>query len=58
VRCSRSLASGADPKVVQARLGHSTLDMTLGVYAHATGGGDRRLAEAVQALVGPSVASH
>jgi integrase len=41
------LEGGASPKAVQAILGHSTLDMTMKVYAKAT---DRSLRDAVNAL--------
>ena len=52
VHATIAVAAGADPKTVQARLGHSTLDLTLSVYAHAGTDGDKRLAEVVNALVG------
>lgn len=42
-----ALENGASPKAVQAMLGHSTLDMTMQVYAKAT---DRSKREAVNAL--------
>jgi len=45
VHASLAVAMGADPKTVQARLGHSTLDMTLGVYSHRAQDADRQLAE-------------
>ena len=41
------LEGGANPKAVQAILGHATLDMTMRIYAKAT---DRSLREAVNAL--------
>jgi integrase len=41
------LEGGANPKAVQAILGHRTLDMTMRVYAKAT---DRTLRDAVNAL--------
>ncbi len=36
---TQAIASGADPKSVQAILGHATLEMTLNLYAKATAGG-------------------
>ncbi len=36
---TQAIASGADPKSVQAILGHSTLEMTLNLYAKVTAGG-------------------
>lgn len=42
-----SLENGASPKAVQAILGHSTLDMTMRVYAKAT---DRAMRDAINAL--------
>lgn len=42
-----ALDGGANPKAVQAILGHSTLDMTMGVYAKAT---DRAKRETINAL--------
>ena len=46
VHASLAIADGADPKTVQARLGHASVHMTLGVYSHRVQGGDRRVAEA------------
>ncbi len=45
VHASLAVASGANPKTVQARLGHATLDTTLGVFSHVVRDNDRRLAE-------------
>ena len=42
-----TLENGASPKAIQAILGHSTLAMTMGVYAKAT---DRGKRDAVGAL--------
>jgi integrase/recombinase XerD len=42
-----SLEGGANPKAVQAMLGHSTLDMTMRVYAKST---DRSMRDATNAL--------
>jgi integrase len=46
------VASGLDAKAVQARLGHATLAMTLGLYAHHVGSGDQRAAQALQERYG------
>ena len=43
VHASLAIAGGGDPKAVQQRLGHSTVDETLRVYAHAMVGSDRRI---------------
>ena len=45
VHASMAVAAGADPKTVQNRLGHATLDMTLNVYSHRVEENDRRLAD-------------
>jgi hypothetical protein len=42
-----ALEGGANPKAVQAILGHSTLALTMGVYARAT---DRAKRDAISAL--------
>jgi integrase len=42
-----ALEGGANPKAVQAILGHSTLALTMGIYARAT---DRAKREAIGAL--------
>jgi integrase len=47
------VASGLDAKAVQARLGHATLSMTLGLYAHHVSSGDQRAANALQQTFGP-----
>jgi integrase len=31
------LAAGVHPKIVQERLGHSTITVTMGLYSHVTG---------------------
>jgi integrase len=41
------LASGVDVKTAQARLGHASPSVTLGIYARATAEGDRAAAEAI-----------
>jgi integrase len=47
-----ALASGIHPKVVQERLGHSSVKITLDRYSHLIDGMDREAAEAVAALIG------
>lgn len=46
--------AGADVKTAQARLGHSSSQMTLDVYARATVDADRSAADAVSAFLRPS----
>ena len=48
------VASGADVKTAQTRLGHSSSRMTLDVYARATGAADRNAADAVGDFLRPS----
>lgn len=50
-----ALASGINPKVVQERLGHSSISITLDRYSHLVEGMDRQAAEAVAALVTPNI---
>jgi integrase len=45
------LAAGVSPKVVSARLGHSSVSFTLDVYGHLLPGQDGEAARAVAALV-------
>ncbi|HEX6299048.1 MAG TPA: tyrosine-type recombinase/integrase [Acidimicrobiia bacterium] len=47
-----ALASGVHPKVVQERLGHSSIAITLDRYSHVIEGMDRDAAETVAALIG------
>ena len=47
------VASGIDPKTAQARLGHSSPQLTLGIYARVTADADRNAAERVGKLIGP-----
>jgi integrase len=47
---SLALQSGVHPKVVQERLGHSTIAVTLDIYSHVTPGLDAEAAETVAAL--------
>jgi len=46
-----ALSSGVHPKVVQERLGHSSISITLDRYSHVTEGMDRDAAETVAALI-------
>ena len=45
-----ALRAGVHPKVVQERLGHSSITVTLGIYSHVTYGLDLGVAEQVAAL--------
>lgn len=47
-----ALSSGVHPKVVQERLGHSSIAITLDRYSHVVEGMDRDAAETVAALIG------
>jgi integrase len=49
------VASNADPKVAQTRLGHADVRMTLGLYADVTPEADRLAADAVGAWLRPGV---
>jgi integrase len=57
VHATLAVASGVDAKTVQHRLGHSTLAMTLGVYAKATRAGDVLAARALDAVIETSPGS-
>lgn len=46
-----ALSSGVHPKVVQERLGHSSISITLDRYSHVIEGMDRDAAEQVAALI-------
>src|SRR5205814_6978619 len=46
-----ALRAGVHPKVVQERLGHATIAITLGIYSHVTAGMQREAAETVAALL-------
>ena len=46
-----SLASGEHPKIVQERLGHSTISMTLDRYSHVTESMQRESANRLDALL-------
>ena len=53
-----ALTAGVPPKVVQERLGHSSISITMDRYSHVIEGMDRAAAEAVASLIskagGPS----
>jgi integrase len=46
------VAAGIDPKTAQARLGHSSPQMTIGIYARATAEGDRNAANKIGEMIG------
>lgn len=46
-----ALRAGVHPKVVQERLGHSTIGITLGTYSHVSAGMQREAAETVAGLI-------
>jgi integrase len=46
-----ALRAGVHPKVVQERLGHATIGITLGTYSHVTAGMQRDAAEQVAGLI-------
>jgi integrase len=46
-----ALKSGIHPKVVQERLGHATINVTLDTYSHVTAGMQREAAEAIAAII-------
>jgi integrase len=48
------VASGADVKTAQTRLGHSSSRVTLDIYARATGKADRKAANAVGTFLRPT----
>ena len=50
-----ALRAGVHPRIVQQRLGHSTIAVTLGVYSHVTDGMDLGAAQQVAALFEPTV---
>ena len=52
-----ALAAGVHPKVVQERLGHATIAITLDIYSHATSGLHSDAAEQVAGLVFDRLAS-
>lgn len=52
-----ALGSGVHPKVVQERLGHSSISLTLDRYSHVIEGMDRDAAEIVAGLIAERTAS-
>ena len=46
------LSAGVHPKVVQERLGHATVAITLDTYSHVLGGLQRDAADKVDELLG------
>ena len=52
------IATKADPKVEQTRLGHADVRLTLGLYADVTPEADRLAAEAVGAWLRPGASTH
>ena len=46
-----ALRAGVNPKVVQERLGHTNISVTLGIYSHVSADTHREAADAVAALV-------
>jgi integrase len=51
---SYMIAAGVDVKTAQTRLGHSSPQVTLGIYARATAENDRLAADAIGAMVRPA----
>lgn len=51
------LAAGEHPKVVQERLGHSTITLTLDTYSHVVPGMQERAAERLDSLLDNSKAA-
>jgi integrase len=52
-----ALQAGIHPKVVQERLGHSTINITLDTYSHVVAGLHEQAAEEVAALFRTSVSN-
>lgn len=50
-QATQLLANGADLKMVQARLGHSSASLTLGIYAHAVPENDNKAAQIMGELM-------
>lgn len=48
------IASGTDVKTVQGRLGHSSADITMNIYAHALPRNDAQAAQLIDAMLGGS----
>ena len=45
------VATGEHPRVTQARLGHATPHLTLGLYAHVPDDADRAAADRLETLL-------
>jgi integrase len=54
---SLMLKQGIHPKIVQERLGHSSIEMTLDIYSHVTPGLQEAAAQKFDALVAPKAIS-
>jgi integrase len=50
------LAAGEHPKIVQERLGHASITLTLDTYSHVLPDMQRRTAERLDAMVGEQAA--
>ena len=46
-----ALKAGIHPKVVQERLGHATINVTLDPYSHVTPGMQRDVAETIASMI-------
>jgi integrase len=53
LHASLALWLGADAKTLQARLGHSSINVTMTTYAHLIGGQDRALADRLGGVLEP-----
>jgi integrase len=51
------LASGEHPKVVQERLGHASITLTLDTYSHVVPGMQERASQRLDELLRPSPAT-
>jgi integrase len=58
VAASLMVASGEHPKVMQARLGHSSQELTMGLYAHVPDDADRAAAARLDAMFRSAAAEH
>ena len=46
-----ALSAGVNPRIVSARLGHSTVALTLDIYSHVLPQADQEAAERIAALI-------